>query len=104
MLQLPYSRELEAEADSVGLMLAARVSYIYIQIIVRNKIYSDILIQACFDVRCAVAFWARMDKNDKDEKVPEFLSTHPANQARAVGLEILMPQVDEIKRFNLKIF
>lgn len=30
MLELPYSRELESEADQVGLMFAAKVSFLYI--------------------------------------------------------------------------
>lgn len=76
LFQLPYNRQLETEADYVGTMLAAR---------------------ACFDVRCSIGFWKRM--NDAEEyNLPEILSTHPANETRASDLERIMPEV------NLQLF
>ena len=70
-LELPYSRILEKEADKVGLMLAAK---------------------ACFDVRYSSIFWRRMSQFN-EEVVPEILSTHPANETRAVDLDLLIPDV-----------
>ena len=73
--ELPYSRELETEADHVGLMLAAK---------------------ACFDVRYSPVFWKRMKEFNMD-LIPEILSTHPANEKRAQDLENLMPAVNFCK-------
>lgn len=71
MFEIPYSRELEKEADKVGIILAAK---------------------ACFDVRYAPIFWKRMDEA-ADIKIPELLSTHPTNENRAKELEKLVPEV-----------
>jgi len=76
IFQLPYSRQLEREADVVGLQLAAR---------------------ACFDIRCAIPFWNRMDEHDSNYKVPEFLSTHPGCESRAADLEKLMPEALDLR-------
>lgn len=80
IFQLPYSRQLESEADEVGIMLAAR---------------------ACFDVRCSIPFWKRMNESEIDSEVyqlPEFLSTHPANETRVSDLEKLMPKALELRK------
>lgn len=70
LFQLPYSRQLESEADEVGIMLAAR---------------------ACFDVRCSVPFWNRLNEAS-EYQLPEILSTHPASKKRSEDLEKLMPE------------
>lgn len=74
ILQLPFSRELETEADKVGLELAAK---------------------ACFDVREAAAFWRKMEfitSQDPDGvEVPEYLSTHPSHVSRHEELQKMMP-------------
>lgn len=61
----PFSRKCEAEADAIGLQLMA---------------------QACFDPREAVAVWERMERSGKD-RIPQFLSTHPSPKNRAQMLE-----------------
>ncbi|XP_022643597.1 metalloendopeptidase OMA1, mitochondrial-like [Varroa destructor] len=69
MLHLPYSRKLETEADTVGLELAAK---------------------ACFDVRHSSTFWAKMEllrELKNQEKIPEFLSTHPTDANRCQTLD-----------------
>ncbi len=78
VLELPFSREMESEADSVGLTLAAR---------------------ACVDVREAPAFWGRMAVLDAapDEAVPELLSTHPAHHTRRENLIAWMPEAVRIR-------
>ena len=73
LVDLPFSREMEMEADEVGLVMAAK---------------------ACFDVREAPALWGMMEflaedplENDKDL---EFLSTHPCHATRYVCLAYLL--------------
>ncbi|XP_003745044.1 metalloendopeptidase OMA1, mitochondrial [Galendromus occidentalis] len=71
-LELPYSRLIETEADSVGLELAAK---------------------ACFDVRESSAFWAKMSlmrELQGEEPLPEFLSTHPDSAKRSEALDAMM--------------
>lgn len=82
-MELPFSREMELEADEVGLQLAAK---------------------ACFDVREAPALWAKMELIEKQEgteddqhRVIELLSTHPSNQEREKRLTSLMPDAVQIR-------
>lgn len=96
IFQLPYSRQLEREADVVGIQLAARVSLFNVNI-GRKMCHFYNLNKACFDVRCAVPFWNRMDEHDTNYKVPEFLSTHPGCESRAADLEKLMPEALELR-------
>ncbi|XP_035699454.1 metalloendopeptidase OMA1, mitochondrial-like [Branchiostoma floridae] len=79
LLEMPYSRMLETEADEVGLQLAAK---------------------ACFDVRESAAFWERMAlQDDMDEKLDlDWLSTHPTHDTRAQHLEQLLPQAIELRK------
>ncbi|CAH1242982.1 OMA1 [Branchiostoma lanceolatum] len=79
LLEMPYSRMLETEADEVGLQLAAK---------------------ACFDVRESAAFWERMAlQDDMEEKVDlDWLSTHPTHEQRAQHLEQLLPQAIELRK------
>ncbi len=65
-IQLPNSRESEAEADQIGIELAAR---------------------AGFDPRSAVTLWEKMGKLGGTSI--EFLSTHPSPQHRAARLKEL---------------
>ncbi|XP_066978660.1 metalloendopeptidase OMA1, mitochondrial-like isoform X2 [Macrobrachium rosenbergii] len=86
LLQLPYSRSLEEEADSVGLQLAAK---------------------ACFDVREASAFWGKMSVLDKIREKsggspPEdsaWLSTHPSNIERQEKIDAQMEEAISIRNF-----
>ena len=69
---LPYSRLQESEADRLGLIFMAKAGY---------------------DPRSAVAFWRRMAAMGKGKSSPpEFLSTHPADQARVRELEKWLPE------------
>ena len=69
IFNLPFSRQMELEADSVGLVLAAK---------------------ACFDVREAPTLWMLMElKKTGDlevfselDRLIEFLSTHPLDRTR----------------------
>jgi predicted Zn-dependent protease len=70
-IQLPNSREGEAEADQIGIELAAR---------------------AGFDPKAAVTLWQKMGKEGGGGP-PQFLSTHPSPQNRAARLAELGEQV-----------
>ena len=60
-LTLPFSRTNETEADQIGLTYMARAGY---------------------DPNEAVRFWRRFAEVKGNQKVPEFLSTHPTDKAR----------------------
>ena len=72
-IQLPNSRSGEAEADQIGIELAARAGY---------------------DPRAAVTLWDKMGKLGSTP--PEFLSTHPSPQNRAARLAELGRQVQPL--------
>lgn len=73
---LPYSRQLESEADEVGLMLAAR---------------------ACFDVRKSVTFWKEISEESEGQEIEEYLSTHPSSINRSNDLAQLVPQALKLR-------
>ncbi|XP_075412890.1 metalloendopeptidase OMA1, mitochondrial isoform X2 [Tenrec ecaudatus] len=79
MFDRPYSRTLEAEADRIGLHLAAK---------------------ACVDVRASSVFWQQMEFADRllgHPRLPEWLSTHPSHGSRAEHLDRLIPQALKIR-------
>ncbi|XP_072771256.1 metalloendopeptidase OMA1, mitochondrial [Nerophis lumbriciformis] len=79
MFNRPYSRKLEAEADQVGLQLAAK---------------------ACADVRAGPVFWQQMEIRDQlsgEPSLPEWLSTHPSHRNRVAQLDLLVPQALEVR-------
>ena len=69
---LPNSRESEAEADQIGIELAARAGY---------------------DPRSAVSLWEKMGKIGGGRQA-EFLSTHPSPEHRAEKLKELGKKVE----------
>uniref|UniRef100_A0ABM5G812 Metalloendopeptidase OMA1, mitochondrial n=1 Tax=Pogona vitticeps TaxID=103695 RepID=A0ABM5G812_9SAUR len=75
----PYSRTLEAEADKIGLLFAAK---------------------ACMDVRASSVLWQQMELTETllgHPKVPEWLSTHPSHENRVEHLDRLIPKALEIR-------
>ena len=76
---LPYSRHHESEADEIGLIYAAKAGY---------------------DPRAAIVFWERMEA-EKEQTVPEFLSTHPAKTNRIKELNKLMPKALEFYELQI---
>jgi hypothetical protein len=70
---LPNSREAEAEADQIGIELAAR---------------------AGFDPRASVTLWQKMAK--EGGRAPEFISTHPSPENRAEQLAKLVAKVEPL--------
>ena len=77
-VSLPYARRQEADADLVGLELAARAGH---------------------DPRAAVSVWHKMAKlsqsgaKDSRGQPPQFLSTHPSHQNRIREIEANLPKV-----------
>ncbi|XP_053325522.1 metalloendopeptidase OMA1, mitochondrial [Spea bombifrons] len=79
MFDRPFSRTLEAEADRVGLQLAAK---------------------ACIDVRSSSVFWKQMELSETLEgqpRTPEWLSTHPSHENRADHLDRLIPEALKLR-------
>eukprot|EP00546_Thalassionema_frauenfeldii_P018667 CAMPEP_0178895630 /NCGR_PEP_ID=MMETSP0786-20121207/697_1 /TAXON_ID=186022 /ORGANISM="Thalassionema frauenfeldii, Strain CCMP 1798" /LENGTH=169 /DNA_ID=CAMNT_0020565889 /DNA_START=99 /DNA_END=608 /DNA_ORIENTATION=+ len=73
---LPHSRQMEMEADQIGLQLAA---------------------QACFDPQAAKRVFHSMKKNHGEQRQPpEFLSTHPAHESRIEHLEQWLPDAQRL--------
>ncbi|XP_058234855.1 metalloendopeptidase OMA1, mitochondrial isoform X2 [Hemibagrus wyckioides] len=75
----PYSRKLEAEADQVGLQLAAK---------------------ACVDVRAGPVFWQKMELSNQlheESSIPEWFSTHPSHRSRITHLDHLVPEALELR-------
>jgi predicted Zn-dependent protease len=69
---LPYSRLQESEADRMGLIFMAMADY---------------------DPQAAVGFWQRMAAQPgNNQKPPEFLSTHPADNTRIAGIRSYLPE------------
>ncbi len=71
LFQLHFSRADEAEADAVGLELAARAGY---------------------DPRAGVALWQKMGRASKGAP-PQFLSDHPADANRIAEIQRRLPAV-----------
>lgn len=79
MIHLPFMRSLEIEADAVGLQLAAR---------------------ACYDVREAPIFWAKMNVVTDTNMNIEWLSTHPSHESRQTELQQLLPEALKTRMAN----
>lgn len=67
---LPFSRDMESEADHIGLIYMARAGY---------------------DPTAAVALWERMAEQRDGPQVPEYASTHPSDETRIRDLQKWMP-------------
>lgn len=71
-LELPNSRGAELEADRVGVELAAKAGY---------------------DPQAAVTLWQKMSQLSGGARMPQWLSTHPSDEARIAQLRALVPQM-----------
>jgi len=68
---LPFSRDHESEADTIGLHYMARAGY---------------------DPRASIEFWRRMGQMAQGGAPPEFASTHPSHETRIQQLQAEMPR------------
>jgi predicted Zn-dependent protease len=75
---LPFSREQEAEADHIGVLLMAEAGY---------------------DPRESIELWRNFEELG-GERQPEFLSTHPSPGSRIERLETLMPEAVKVYEKN----
>ena len=71
---LPFSRDMEGEADRIGLIYMARAGY---------------------DPRAAIGLWERMARQREGPEVPEYASTHPSDETRIKNLQKWMPEALE---------
>jgi predicted Zn-dependent protease len=74
VFKMPASREMETEADYIGLMLMSK---------------------ACYDPREAPKLWNRMSNWEKSTvvtRMPEMLSTHPASERRIQNMNKWLPE------------
>lgn len=78
-VMLPFSRKQEYEADRLGLIFMAMAGY---------------------DPSEAISFWSRMSEG-KTASVPEFLSTHPADNNR---IEALKGTLAELRKTYPQLF
>jgi predicted Zn-dependent protease len=79
-VSLPYARKQESDADLVGLDLSARAGH---------------------DPRAAVSVWQKMSRFAQASargQPPQFLSTHPSNEARIREIEANLPKVMPLYR------
>jgi len=78
VISLPNSRAQETEADIIGLRLAAA---------------------SCYDPAAAPVLWKRFARlKGEDERVSDWLSTHPNSEGRAVLLEKHLQEARRIAR------
>ena len=82
LYSLPHSREHEAEADRIGIILAS---------------------ESCYDPRAAKKVFLRMKDDAENEnggkiQPPEFISTHPGYDTRLTLFDHWMP--DALERYN----
>lgn len=79
LVHTAYSRRMEFEADKVGLMLSST---------------------ACFDPNQSVKVWTHLPTLNQNDKVLEYLQTHPCNERRYQELEVLLPQAQQLYNDN----
>lgn len=77
LVDLPFSRTCESEADFIGLLLMAK---------------------SCYDPEEAIELWKRMDENDisTNHNLISFLSTHPSHSKRIENIRSWLPRAKEI--------
>lgn len=88
VLNLPFSRSLETEADVLGVQLMATAGY---------------------DPQEAVEAWKRMEQGEKGGgggggggKVMEFVSTHPSHHTRIERLTALVPEARALQQQSIR--
>lgn len=76
LLDLPFSRKCEQEADYIGLLLMAK---------------------SCYNPEEAVNLWMRMsNKTKSNPELAAFLSTHPSHKKRIENIRSWLPEAREL--------
>lgn len=76
LLDLPFSRKCEKEADYIGLLLMAK---------------------SCYNPEEAINLWQRMsDKSKISPEITTFLSTHPSHKKRLENIRSWLPEAREL--------
>jgi predicted Zn-dependent protease len=70
---LPFSRDMESEADHIGLIYMARAGY---------------------NPEAAIGLWERMAADHSGPEVPEYASTHPSDETRIRDLRKWLPEAE----------
>lgn len=79
LIELPFSRKCESEADYIGLMLMAR---------------------SCYNPEESIKLWKRMSQSSS-KQAPSFLSTHPNNTDRIEKIRSWLPEaIDKFSSSN----
>ena len=68
----PFGRKQETEADYLGLIFSSLSGY---------------------DIRESVKIWERMQKANKGQEIPEWMSTHPSSSRRIDALKNWIPEI-----------
>ena len=68
----PFGRKQEKEADYLGLIFSSLSGY---------------------DIRESVKIWERMQKENKGQEIPEWMSTHPSSSKRIQSLRNWIPEI-----------
>ncbi len=71
---LGFNRQMESEADEIGLIYAARAGY---------------------DPRAAIDLWERMAEEGSGSAPSEFFSTHPSHGTRILNIHALLPRATQ---------
>lgn len=78
---LPFSRDMESEADRIGLVYMARAGY---------------------NPEAAIGFWERMAAAREGPEPPEYASTHPSSASRIAAIQKWLPEAMEEYRKTLR--
>ena len=76
VVERPGSRQMEREADQLGLLLMAK---------------------SCYDPQKAVEFWQRMVKAE-EYAPPQWASTHPSSQNRIRAIQNWVPAAEQVRQ------
>ena len=68
----PFGRKQETEADYLGLIFSSLAGY---------------------DIRESAKIWERMQKENKGQEIPEWMSTHPSSSKRIQSLRNWIPEI-----------
>ena len=76
VVERPGSRQMESEADQLGLLMMAK---------------------SCYDPQKAVEFWQRMAKAE-EYATPQWASTHPSSKNRIRAIQNWLPAAEQIRQ------